>query len=714
MAEERAFKIDFVDDTVIRWTATRDGAIPSCDSDYAPTIHVGIRGDDVAKLDRLESALVADPKVTAVSHQHRLTGLGDRDPRPVLAVTVERIDDVGPLARELRTYHEFGTYAPGTLELYGTDFTPEFRYCLDTDIDPVPAVDLTSLEIEFSETGLVDGDLTELRLATESMVGDDERILETVSARIDAIDPDLLVVNTASIVPVLSDRAAALDLDDFALGRQPGYRQLAGESEMQTYGQILHSPARYTVPGRAIIDRSNSFMWGTAGLPGLLDLVGRSRKPIQEAGWASIGNLLTAIQIRAADERGILIPGTKVQYERFKSVRTLHDADRGGFTFDPKVGMHRAVDGLDFSSLYPNIMIEHNISPETVCCSCHADREDVPDLGYSICDRPGFIPDVLADIVHDRDAIKTKLREGGDSTDIDTLESQSEALKWVLVTCFGYQGYKNSKFGRIEAHEAINAYARDILLTAKSIFESHGWRIIHGIVDSIWVEPAAGVDPTPLSVVADDITAAIGIRLEHEHHYDWICFVPRRASAGGALTKYFGKIRGEDSYKVRGIELRQRSTPPYVATAQRTFMDALDRHRTAAGVLEVYKRSVGPIRAGTVDPDELVVRQRVSKPLEAYTQSTLAVGALERYRAHGIDKRPGQDVRFVVVDKGARRPADRVRLAFESIDHYDADFYSTCLRRACESIVSPLGLDRHDIRRAMRSHRNVALSAFEE
>ena len=36
-------------------------------------------------------------------------------------------------------------------------------------------------------------------------------------------------------------------------------------------------------------------------------------------------------------------------------------------------------------------------------------------------------------------------------------------LKWMLVTCFGYTGYKNAKFGRIEVHEGITGRSREIL-----------------------------------------------------------------------------------------------------------------------------------------------------------------------------------------------------------------------------------------------------------
>ena len=60
-------------------------------------------------------------------------------------------------------------------------------------------------------------------------------------------------------------------------------------------------------------------------------------------------------------------------------------------------------------------------------------------------------------------------------------------LKWLLVCCFGYTGYKNARFGKIEAHEAINAMAREKLLVAKEAAEQRGFRVLHALVDSIYV-----------------------------------------------------------------------------------------------------------------------------------------------------------------------------------------------------------------------------------
>jgi len=61
----------------------------------------------------------------------------------------------------------------------------------------------------------------------------------------------------------------------------------------------------------------------------------------------------------------VLIPWNKNDPEEFKDGNELVVADRGGFIFEPKVGIHDDVGELDFASLYPKIMLSHNLSGET-------------------------------------------------------------------------------------------------------------------------------------------------------------------------------------------------------------------------------------------------------------------------------------------------------------------------------------------------------------
>ena len=60
------------------------------------------------------------------------------------------------------------------------------------------------------------------------------------------------------------------------------------------------------------------------------------------------------------------------------------------------------------------------------------------------------------------------------------------------VTCFGYTGYRNARFGRIEAHEAICAWSRDLLLTTIEEAQKDGWNVLHAIVDCVWLSDTEG------------------------------------------------------------------------------------------------------------------------------------------------------------------------------------------------------------------------------
>jgi hypothetical protein len=51
-------------------------------------------------------------------------------------------------------------------------------------------------------------------------------------------------------------------------------------------------------------------------------------------------------------------------------------------------------------------------------------------------------------------------------------------------------------------------------------------------------------------------------------------------------------------------------------------------------------------------------------------------------------------------------------LAHEEIESYDASYYETRLVRAVESVLSPLGWDRTEIRRELAETRVPELTAF--
>ncbi|WP_423746599.1 DNA polymerase domain-containing protein [Haladaptatus sp. SPP-AMP-3] len=188
-------------------------------------------------------------------------------------------------------------------------------------------------------------------------------------------------------------------------------------------------------------------------------------------------------------------------------------------------------------------------------------------------------------------------------------------------------------------------------------------------------------------------------------------FVPLRDLDAGALTKYFGKVAGEDEYKYRGIECRQRSTPSYIDEAQKALIRAVDAYRDPEAACEELRSWIDRLERGAVDLCELVITNRVSKKREDYTQSTRSVAALERAAELGLTRAPGQSVSYVVVDDN-KQSRERVQLASEELSEYDVGFYRELLIRAAASVVSPLGWREQRIEQFFASYVEISLKSY--
>ena len=67
-----------------------------------------------------------------------------------------------------------------------------------------------------------------------------------------------------------------------------------------------------------------------------------------------------------------MVPFRKADVEAVRKFADLQAADRGGMMFQPVAGVYGNVDEIDFTSMYPSIIVNFNLSPETLG---HTDRK---------------------------------------------------------------------------------------------------------------------------------------------------------------------------------------------------------------------------------------------------------------------------------------------------------------------------------------------------
>jgi DNA polymerase II len=517
-------------------------------------------------------------------------------------------------------------------------------------------------------------------------------------------DPDVLITAFGDnyILPRLLQLAQHYRLP-LALNRDPRQQVLhKGAHSYFSYGQILFRDEQHLLFGRWHLDRQNAFLASDYGVDGTLEIARLTGLPVQTVSRVSTGTGISAMQVATAMRRGVLVPWQKRQPEDLKTGNDLLLADKGGMVYIPIPGLHEHVAELDFTAMYPSIMVNFNVSPETVGATC-CEGEPVPELGTPVCNhRQGLVPETLAPLLEKRREYKRLIRSmPEDEPRKETYRRRYSAHKWLLVTCFGYLGYKNARFGRIEAHEAVTAYGREILLRAKELVEARGFRVLHLYVDGLWIHRPGSQERPDYESLMEEICDQTGLQISLEGVYRWIAFLPSRTEPRVAVAnRYFGAFE-DGSLKVRGIEARRRDTPKYIKETQLTMLAMLADGRDRAGFRSAVPQAVAYaqervllLRSGKAPLDELVVVNRLTRAPQEYTVRTAAARAADQLVEAGVELNPGERMRFIYV------PGPEKVCPWEIIESaaiYDRAAYTELLLRAIETVLMPVSVDRQTI-----------------
>jgi DNA polymerase-2 len=552
----------------------------------------------------------------------------------------------------------------------------------------IPPLKTLKMEIEIAKSGKIAQFTDPIKRVTLTQqettitIGEQdeaETLLKLAKAVVD-LEPDFLLSNGGDsyVFPYLAQRAGENQLSyQFTLSRDPvplSNNKAAGSTYF-SYGRSFFRANPQRLYGRVHVDYSNTFVISEADLDGLIEIARTCRVPLHTAARNSIGSSMTSLQLYQAIKDDLLIPRNKSIPEAFKSAQELLVADRGGFVFEPRMGAHDNIGEVDFSSMYPMIMANNNISAETVLCKCCPDSPiRIPDLNYHICTkRQGIVAKTTRLAVDKRLYYKKMKDQSPDPLLREIYDKRQIALKWILVTCFGYLGFKNSKFGTVDGHIGVCAFGREALLNSAHTAEDYGFEVIHGIVDSLWLKkPNASVEE--YKALCETITKKTNIPINFEGKYKWIVFLPSKMHPNiGVLNRYYG-VMENGKVKVRGIEVRRRDTPKFISDAQTDMIKELS---TANNVSELYERIpkalnvVRTYRQKLLDNEipiwDLIIKKHLSKEPRHYRQNVSQVIAARQLLQAGAEVNAGGNLHFLFTDAKNKRPARRVR-ARELID----------------------------------------------
>src|ERR687895_128998 len=691
-----------------------------------------------------------------VSKYKRITDTTRSD---VLKLTLSDSTKALALARRIESLDKFGK-----LMLYNVDLLPAQSYFYDHDIFPlafcevssnnghlkklnwkinddddnvwsidykIPSFKIIHLDIELKKEGgkipkysdrigsisIKQNDDDKEEENIEIKKESEEDIIDELIAEVAKIDPDFIFTEDGDsfTFPYLVHRAEKSG-KNLILGREeflPLKKSVKeGGISYFSYGRVYFKPTTQKLLGRIHLDKSNSFVWNESGLQGLYEIARICRMPFHTASRASIGKCLSSLQFYySTTHNDTLIPWKPTLAEHFKTFEELLIADRGGFIFEPKIGVHEQVAEFDFVSLYPNIMFKKNVSAETILCDCCLDSKlRVPELNYNVCEkRTGIIPMSLQIILDRRAEYKKLLKSPTIPEELKTVyDARQCSLKWILVTSFGYLGFNNAKFGRIDAHISVCAFDRQIFLKVAKATEKYGFRIIHGIVDSIWIQKK-GTKQRDYLELKEAIEDKIGFSISFEGIYRWIVFPPSKVNNNlPVVNRYFGAFE-DSNIKIRGIETRRRDTPSLFAKFQNEILEIMasgnnieEVRKLIPRVFEHFEKYRQQLKDRSIPLEELAFAKRRSKNFNEYqiNRNTAENDAMKRLYTEGKLLEGGQILRYIITNYKDRRSHSKslntrnIPLAtpLELVSDntvYDIDRYIELLTQICNSVIEP-------------------------
>ena len=324
-----------------------------------------------------------------------------------------------------------------------------------------------------------------------------------------------------------------------------------------------------------------------------------------------------SIIYRYLSDRNIAVP---------PSVAKRKDSYPGGYVKEPRVGMTEWVTSFDLNSLYPNLIVQYNMSPETLLNGGgdftvggvdhylnNELTEEARSMNVAVAangsmyhkDKRGILPDIIIGLYNERKVVKTdmlKLKQDyeKDKTadldrEINRLDNTQQAVKILLNSLYGALGNNYFRYfdlriaegitlsGQLSikwAEKAMNEFLNKMLKTDDDY-------VIAMDTDSLYVDmsplvkavnpkdPVSFIDKACEEKIVPILAKSYDAMFERMNAYDSRMVMAREAIADKGIwtakKRYIlnvfnneGVQYAEPKLKIMGIEAVKSSTPQIV------------------------------------------------------------------------------------------------------------------------------------------------------
>ncbi|GBG84624.1 hypothetical protein CBR_g38906 [Chara braunii] len=375
--------------------------------------------------------------------------------------------------------------------------------------------------------------------------------------------------------------------------------------------------------------------------------------------------------LRKARQRGMVVPALKVQggsQDSSYEGATVLEANQGFY--------EKPIATLDFASLYPSIMMAHNL------CYCTLVRkEDVSSLPLESVEKTptgdifvkphlekGILPEILEELLAARKRAKADLKLATDPLEKAVLDGRQLALKISANSVYGFTGATIGKLPCLEISASVTGYGREMIMHTKKLVQErycigngceHDAEVIYGDTDSVMVKFGVSCieDAMKLGKEAADFISSTfpkPIRLEFEKVYYPYLLISKKRYAGLLWTK----PEKYDKMDTKGIETVRRDNCMLVKNLVNECLHKILIERDIPGAVQYVKNTITDLLMNRMDLSLLVITKGLTKTGEDYQVKSAHGELAERMRKRDPATAPsvGDRVPYVIIKaaKGAK------------------------------------------------------------
>lgn len=478
-------------------------------------------------------------------------------------------------------------------------------------------------------------------------------------------------IDVYALVDFLS-RIGAIRLIDYTL--ENVYEHIVGRSKQDLEkSEISKAWDEGGTKGRELLRYSLSDSEGSLELaleffPLVIELSKIVKQSLFDVSRMTPGQLVEWLLVFKAHKIGELVPARPGGREFKKRQRKSYI---GGYVKEPEKGLHENLVVFDFRSLYPTIIVTHNIDPATIDCDCCGPEETVkaPNLGYEFCkNKKGFIPETLEDLIEERAKLKKEMDELDEgSREYQSIYNSQWALKIIANSFYGMLGYSRARWYSKECAESVTSFGRYYIKNTIEIAEEEGFDVVYGDTDSLLCKLGEKNRQDVryfLEKVNEDMPGIM--ELELEGFYKRGVFVSKKRYA---LVNEAGKM------EVKGLEFVRRDWAALAKRTQEEVLRAVLHDGSPEEAAEIVQDVTKNVKQGNVELEDLIIHTRLKKKIENYESEGPHVAAAKRLRSKGKEVEPGMTITYIV-KKGSGSISDRA-IPFSEFENreYDPDYY---------------------------------------